>query len=87
MNSQAAPMARWKFWAFSPHVRERFLGVASPVGLLLVWELAARFGIIDTRFFPAPSSIMALMVEMIRVRPNNLSHISMGYKNAVGRFS
>ena len=34
--------------------RDRILSIASPLGLLLLWELAARFGFIDTRFFPAP---------------------------------
>jgi NitT/TauT family transport system permease protein len=44
--------------------RERIMGIASPVGLLLAWELAARFGIIDVRFFPAPSAIIAVMIRM-----------------------
>ena len=39
--------------------RDRILSIASPLGLLIVWKLAARLGIIDTRFFPAPSSIFA----------------------------
>jgi ABC-type nitrate/sulfonate/bicarbonate transport system permease component len=46
--------------------RDRILSIASPLGLLILWELAARFGFIDTRFFPAPSSILALLVEMLR---------------------
>ncbi|WP_226900408.1 ABC transporter permease [Nonomuraea phyllanthi] len=40
---------------------ERTLAVLTPVGLLLIWELAARAGAIDTRFFPAPSSIFHQM--------------------------
>jgi ABC-type nitrate/sulfonate/bicarbonate transport system permease component len=39
--------------------------VTSPLALLLLWELCARFGFIDTRFFPAPSSIMKTMFEML----------------------
>jgi len=46
--------------------RDRILSVASPLGLLLAWELAADSGLIDTRFFPAPSSIIAKLVEMAR---------------------
>jgi NitT/TauT family transport system permease protein len=43
--------------------RDRLLGVLSPLLLLLLWELAARIGFIDTRFFPAPTSIFqALLV-------------------------
>ena len=50
----------------SVRARDRILSIASPLGLLLLWELAARFGFIDTRFFPAPSSIFALLIEMLR---------------------
>jgi NitT/TauT family transport system permease protein len=46
--------------------RDRILSIASPIGLLLVWELAARFGFIDTRFFPAPSAILTLLVKMLQ---------------------
>ncbi|HUK59767.1 MAG TPA: ABC transporter permease [Stellaceae bacterium] len=42
--------------------RDRIISVASPVGLLLAWELAAQLGAIDTRFFPAPSSILRALV-------------------------
>ena len=46
--------------------RDRILSIASPIGLLLVWEIAARVGLIDTRFFPAPSSILSLLFEMLK---------------------
>jgi len=46
--------------------RDRILSVVSPIGLLLVWEIAARAGFIDTRFFPAPSSVLALLFEMLK---------------------
>src|SRR5262245_22143174 len=46
--------------------RERIMSIASPVGLMLAWELAARFGFIDVRFFPAPSAIIADMFRMAR---------------------
>jgi len=46
--------------------RDLILSFASPLGLLLAWELAADSGLIDTRFFPAPSSIIAKLVEMAR---------------------
>ncbi len=44
--------------------RERIMSIASPVGLLLAWEIAAQFGMIDVRFFPAPSTIMAALFRM-----------------------
>jgi ABC-type nitrate/sulfonate/bicarbonate transport system permease component len=43
---------------------ERLTGVLSPLLLLLLWELCARTGVIDTRFFPAPTSIAAKLVEL-----------------------
>jgi NitT/TauT family transport system permease protein len=43
---------------------ERLTGVLSPLLLLLIWELCARTGVIDTRFFPAPTSIAAKLVEL-----------------------
>jgi ABC-type nitrate/sulfonate/bicarbonate transport system permease component len=39
------------------YVRERLLYLASPVGLLVIWELLLRLGIGDRRFVPAPSDI------------------------------
>jgi NitT/TauT family transport system permease protein len=53
-------------WTMSMRTRERILAVASPLALLLVWEFAARFGFIDVRFFPAPSSVIKVMIEMLR---------------------
>jgi NitT/TauT family transport system permease protein len=38
--------------------RDRLISLGSPIVLLLVWEAAAQLGIVDTRFFPAPSSII-----------------------------
>jgi ABC-type nitrate/sulfonate/bicarbonate transport system permease component len=50
----------------SARSRDLLLNIASPLVLLSVWELCARFGFIDTRFFPAPSSILATMMDMLR---------------------
>ena len=36
--------------------RERTMSIASPVGLLLAWEIAGHIGWIDVRFFPVPST-------------------------------
>ena len=46
--------------------RDRILSIASPLGLMLAWELAAQTGMIDVRFFPAPSAIIAKLIEMAR---------------------
>src|SRR5215510_13332635 len=50
----------------SARTRDRLLNVISPLALLVLWELCARFGFIDTRFFPAPSSVVSTMIEMLR---------------------
>jgi ABC-type nitrate/sulfonate/bicarbonate transport system permease component len=41
------------------------LAWATPVVIVAVWELAARFGTLDTRFFPAPSTIWQAGVQSI----------------------
>ncbi|MFO7192817.1 MULTISPECIES: ABC transporter permease [Thermocrispum] len=41
------------------------LAVATPIVLILLWELAARGGIIDVRFFPPPSSIAVTGWELV----------------------
>ena len=41
------------------------MNIASPVFLLLLWEVAARMGWIDVRFFPAPSKIFQTMFTLI----------------------
>ena len=50
----------------SARTRDRLLNIISPLALLVLWELCARFGFIDTRFFPAPSSVVSTMIEMLR---------------------
>lgn len=42
------------------------LAIMTPIVLLLIWELVARLGLVDTRFFPAPSAIGATGFELIR---------------------
>ncbi len=52
--------------SLSPRARDRLIGLASPAVLLLLWEALARFGWIDARFFPAPSSIATTFVRLSR---------------------
>jgi NitT/TauT family transport system permease protein len=63
---EATAVARRKSPALSLRGRDRILSVVSPVGLLVIWELAARAGLIDTRFFPAPSAVLAVLLDMLR---------------------
>src|SRR5690242_13198075 len=48
---------------------ERLLSILSPVMLLGLWELLAQLRVIDTRFFPAPSSIFGVLWDMMRPSP------------------
>ena len=45
---------------------DRLMGLAAPLGLFLAWEIAARVHAIDTRFFPAPSSIAGTFVRLMQ---------------------
>lgn len=47
-------------------VFERGLGIASPLAFVLLWELAARAGWIDLRFFPAPSAVLSETWRLLR---------------------
>jgi ABC-type nitrate/sulfonate/bicarbonate transport system permease component len=46
---------------------ERLVSVCSPIILILIWELAGQVRLIDTRFFPTPSTIiLQAAVPMIK---------------------
>jgi NitT/TauT family transport system permease protein len=45
---------------------ERAVSVVSPILLLAIWELAGRAGLLDARFFPAPSAIAGTFVSLAR---------------------
>jgi NitT/TauT family transport system permease protein len=51
---------------FRRSVVERTLSIVSPIILLGLWELFARLGVIDTRFFPAPTSIFVVLWQMLQ---------------------
>ncbi|MCM3636171.1 ABC transporter permease [Sporosarcina luteola] len=44
---------------------KQLLTIASPIFLLLLWEVMSRTGIMDIRFFPPPSAILGTFVKMI----------------------
>ena len=51
--------------SWSPQSTERLMNIVSPLFLIGLWELAARLGFIDVRFFPAPSKVFGVMWTMI----------------------
>ena len=50
--------------AFTPSQREQLIGILSPILLLALWEITARIGWIDPRFFPPPSAVMTKLVAL-----------------------
>jgi hypothetical protein len=56
-------------WRPSDTTLERMLSVLSPVVLVSIWEVLARVGVVDTRFFPAPSNIFAVLWQMLWPSP------------------
>jgi ABC-type nitrate/sulfonate/bicarbonate transport system permease component len=51
--------------ALSATNRDRLINVASPLLLLVLWEVLARAGLIDVRFFPPPSKIFVQLVVLV----------------------
>jgi NitT/TauT family transport system permease protein len=47
-------------------MKTKNMTVISPIILLGIWELSVYVGILDSRFFPAPSTILSTMIEMLR---------------------
>jgi NitT/TauT family transport system permease protein len=47
-------------------IRDRALSILSPIVLLAIWEAGAVVGLVDTRFFPAPTKIFAALWELVR---------------------
>lgn len=45
--------------------RDRIINVISPIAMLVLWEIATRTGILDARFFPAPSQIFDTLVTLV----------------------
>ncbi|MGP9538223.1 ABC transporter permease [Brachybacterium sp. AOP43-C2-M15] len=45
--------------------RDLVLSIATPILLLVLWEVSARVQIIDPRFFPPPTRIVAAGYEMV----------------------
>ncbi|QQE78652.1 ABC transporter permease [Alicyclobacillus sp. SO9] len=46
--------------------RRRVLAVVSPIILLVIWQFLSQFHLIDTRFFPTPTSIIAKGISDIQ---------------------
>ena len=49
----------------SRRAMERVIALLTPLAMLLAWELLVRGGLLDRRFFPAPSSIVDTFYAMV----------------------
>lgn len=49
----------------SVRLKNQTLTILSPFGILLFWEIMVRVNMLDSRFFPAPSTILVTMIEMM----------------------
>lgn len=58
-------LTRQRFSHMSAARRDRLISVVSPFVLLTIWEVCARAGMIDTRFFPAPTTVLATLLQMM----------------------
>jgi NitT/TauT family transport system permease protein len=52
--------------SLSANNRDRLISLASPVMLLLLWEISVHAGVLDARFFPAPSTVLETLLALIR---------------------
>lgn len=47
-------------------LNRRALSIISPVMMLVIWEILVRVHLLDSRFFPAPTTVMAALWEMMK---------------------
>jgi NitT/TauT family transport system permease protein len=66
----------------SRRLGQRLLSLFSPILLLLLWEALVRIGVLDRRFFPAPTSIMGTFGDLV-TSGLLLTHL----KDTLGRIS
>lgn len=59
-NEETAPRAVKTTWT------GLWLGLVLPIGFGILWELSARYGLIESRLMPPPSRIAATLLELAR---------------------
>ncbi len=64
----------------------RILNIASPIALLVLWEIAVRTGLVDGRMFPPPSNIAQRFWSMV-VSGEIWPHIGMSLFRVIVGFS
>jgi NitT/TauT family transport system permease protein len=64
-TDRTAAAAERPAFGISRQNQERILSVFSPILLLVLWEVLVQVGILDKRFFPAPSSIVDTFKNLV----------------------
>jgi ABC-type nitrate/sulfonate/bicarbonate transport system permease component len=44
----------------------RGISIVSPFLVILLWEILTRTGVLDARFFPAPSQVIVVLAELVK---------------------
>lgn len=47
-------------------LNRRVLSIISPIMMLVIWEILVRVHLLDSRFFPAPTTVIASLWEMVK---------------------
>jgi NitT/TauT family transport system permease protein len=63
----AAP-GLFRFRAALPRRTEFLVAVAGSLGTLILWEAVGRLGLVNTLFFPTPTTVLAAMAHMIQTQ-------------------
>lgn len=64
-SDTTAAQAERPMFGLSQQNKERLLSFTSPLLLLVAWELLVQLGLLDKRFFPAPTSIVGTFSNLI----------------------
>jgi NitT/TauT family transport system permease protein len=66
-NSQVVPVTTKSITVpvQKSEAKYRIISILSPVIMLVMWETLVRTDILDKRFFPAPTTVLLVLVEMI----------------------
>lgn len=86
-TSGSVPARRWEAGRGGlrlPGLRRALLGLALPLGVALVWELAIRAGLSQGRLLPAPSTLLATLADLARNGDLALHIRATGARVAVG---
>ena len=67
-------------------VLEDVLSRFSPLLLILLWEVLARVGILDTRFYPAPSTIVSTWLRLLQ-SGEWIGHVGISMQRGVTGFA